>query len=55
LSKLNRFKAMLAPILFGAGIKGKITESWFYGVPVITTPFGAEGLFLESAAESVKL
>jgi len=35
----------VAPLRFGAGIKGKITDSWLYGVPVITTPIGSEGLY----------
>lgn len=39
---------MLAPLRFGAGVKGKITDSWREKLPVITTPIGAEGLFLES-------
>ncbi len=34
----------LAPLRFGAGVKGKILEGFRYGVPVITTPVGAEGL-----------
>jgi hypothetical protein len=34
----------LAPLRFGAGIKGKITDGWWSGTPVITTPIGAEGM-----------
>ena len=34
----------LAPLRFGAGVKGKILEGFRFGVPVITTPVGAEGL-----------
>lgn len=34
----------LAPIRFGAGIKGKLLESMAVGTPSITTPFGAEGI-----------
>jgi len=35
---------MVAPLHYGAGIKGKITQSLAAGLPVVTTPIGAEGL-----------
>lgn len=34
----------LAPLRFGAGIKGKIADGWWSGTPVVTTPIGAEGM-----------
>lgn len=34
----------VAPLRFGAGIKGKILEAINYGVPVVTTSIGAEGI-----------
>ena len=37
-------RVLLAPLRFGAGIKGKIVDSWVNGVPVVTTPIGAEGM-----------
>lgn len=37
-------RLMVAPLRFGAGIKGKILESWAHGVPVLMTPMAAEGL-----------
>ncbi|GFH49881.1 hypothetical protein CTEN210_06357 [Chaetoceros tenuissimus] len=37
-------RVMLAPVRFGAGIKGKIIDSWMYGCPVVTTPIGMEGI-----------
>jgi len=40
-------KVMLAPIRFGAGIKGKITQSLAMGLPVVTSSLGAEGINLE--------
>ena len=40
----NTARVMLAPIPFGAGIKGKLLESMAYGLPNITTPTGAEGM-----------
>ncbi|MCL5023586.1 MAG: glycosyltransferase [Nitrospirae bacterium] len=33
-----------APLRYGAGVKGKIIEAMSYGLPVVTTPVGAEGL-----------
>jgi len=44
LSTLARYRIMLAPLRFGAGIKGKIADGWRYGVPCVTTPIGAEGM-----------
>lgn len=37
-------KVVVAPLLYGAGIKGKVVEAMFHGVPVVTTPVGAQGL-----------
>jgi len=34
----------VVPLRYGAGIKGKIIESMYHGVPVITTDCGAEGI-----------
>lgn len=34
----------LAPLRFGAGIKGKIADGWWSGTPVVTTAIGAEGM-----------
>ena len=37
-------KVVLAPLRFGAGIKGKLTEAMLCGTPSITTTIGAEGM-----------
>lgn len=37
-------KLLLAPIPFGAGIKGKLLESMIYGLPNVTSSIGAEGM-----------
>lgn len=42
---LGKYRFQVAPLRFGAGVKGKITDGWLYGLPVLTTPIGAEGLF----------
>lgn len=36
----------IAPLRFGAGIKGKIGEALSFGLPVVTTEIGAEGFGL---------
>jgi glycosyltransferase involved in cell wall biosynthesis len=37
-------KVVLAPLRFGAGIKGKLTEAMLCGTPSVTTNIGAEGM-----------
>lgn len=37
-------RIVVAPLRYGAGVKGKIIESIAYGVPVVTTKIGAEGI-----------
>jgi len=37
-------RALVAPLRFGAGVKGKITQGLAAGLPIVTTPVGAEGL-----------
>jgi glycosyltransferase involved in cell wall biosynthesis len=37
----------VAPLRYGAGVKGKITQSLAWGVPVVTTPVGAEGISVD--------
>lgn len=39
----NSSRVFVAPLRFGAGIKGKIGQSLEYGLPVVTTSVGAEG------------
>lgn len=40
---LEQSAVSVAPLRYGAGIKGKIGEAMAHGVPVVTTPIGAEG------------
>lgn len=40
----NESRILLAPIPFGAGIKGKLLDSMTLGLPNITTTIGAEGM-----------
>jgi len=41
---VRKAKVVLAPIRFGAGIKGKLTEAMLCGTPSVTTSIGAEGM-----------
>lgn len=40
----DQARVVVAPLRFGAGVKGKIVEALRLGVPVVTTRIGAEGL-----------
>lgn len=40
-------RVSVAPLRYGAGVKGKISQSLAWGLPVVTTPVGAEGMDLE--------
>jgi glycosyltransferase involved in cell wall biosynthesis len=41
---LSRYRVNLAPLRFGAGIKGKISDGWLVGTPAVATSIGAEGM-----------
>jgi Glycosyltransferase len=41
-----RHRIFVAPLRYGAGMKGKIGHSLSLGLPVVTTPIGAEGMGL---------
>ncbi|HYI80927.1 MAG TPA: glycosyltransferase [Thermoleophilaceae bacterium] len=43
--------AMAVPLRYGAGVKGKVTQSMSAGLPVVTTVVGAEGLAVEHGRE----
>ncbi|WP_425657504.1 glycosyltransferase [Tenacibaculum ascidiaceicola] len=44
LEVVKNTRVVLAPIRFGAGIKGKLTEAMECGTPSVTTSIGAEGM-----------
>ena len=46
-----RSRVFVAPLRFGAGMKGKIGDALSYGLPVVTTTVGAEGMFLRDGEE----
>lgn len=41
---LRTARVLLAPLRFGAGIKGKLAEAMLCDTPSVTTPIGAEGM-----------
>ncbi len=41
---ITKAKVLLAPLRFGAGIKGKLTDAMECGTPSVTTSIGAEGM-----------
>jgi glycosyltransferase involved in cell wall biosynthesis len=43
---LRSARVFIAPLRFGAGIKGKVGEAMAHGLPVVTTSIGAEGFGL---------
>ena len=40
----SKIKLVVVPLRTGAGVKGKIIESLYHKVPLITTPIGIEGI-----------
>ncbi len=42
----DRARVFVAPLRYGAGLKGKIGHSLAWGLPVVTTTIGAEGMSL---------
>jgi len=45
LQVMSAARVSLAPIRFGAGIKGKIIDAMACGTPTVTTPIGAEAMY----------
>lgn len=41
---LAQYRLCVAPLRFGAGIKGKLADAWAAGTPSVTSPIGAEGM-----------
>jgi glycosyltransferase involved in cell wall biosynthesis len=42
----DRARVSVAPLRFGAGVKGKVNQSMSFGVPTVVTSIAAEGMFL---------
>jgi glycosyltransferase involved in cell wall biosynthesis len=48
---LSRWRVFVAPLRYGAGVKGKITQALSLGLPTVTTSLGAEGTGLRHGEE----
>ena len=46
-------KLFVSPLRYGAGVKGKINQSMSYGLPVVTTSIGAEGIGLTDSENAL--
>ena len=47
----DRIRVSIAPLRYGAGIKGKVAMSLAYGVPVVATTCAAEGMALTDGVD----
>jgi GT2 family glycosyltransferase/SAM-dependent methyltransferase/glycosyltransferase involved in cell wall biosynthesis len=50
-TRYQRARVAIAPLRYGAGVKGKTVEAMRFGVPIVTTSFGLQGM--ESLASAV--
>ena len=48
---LDRALVSIAPLRYGAGMKGKVTEAMAWGLPVVSTTVGAQGLDVTDGRE----
>ena len=51
-SVFGQVRVTVAPLTYGAGIKGKVLESMAAGIPCVCTPVAAEGLDLPDALQA---
>lgn len=40
----NTCRMAVIPLRYGAGVKGKVIEALYYGIPMVTTSIGIEGI-----------
>jgi len=48
---LRSCRLSVVPLRYGAGVKGKINTSMSYGLPVVSTTIGCEGMFLQDGVD----
>ena len=51
---LKSTRVFVAPLRFGAGVKGKVGQAIEYGIPVVTTSIGAEGMHLKNNVSCIE-
>lgn len=49
----NQHRVFVAPLRYGAGMKGKVGQSLLHGLPVVSTTIGAEGMGLEDGVHAL--
>ena len=47
---LTKSCAMIIPLIFGTGVKLKTIEAMYYGLPIITTYYGVEGVHVDESS-----
>jgi hypothetical protein len=50
---MDSCRISVAPLRFGAGVKGKVNLSMSYGMPVVVTSVAAEGMHLENGVNAL--
>lgn len=50
---LDRSLVSVAPLRFGAGVKGKVNQAMSHGLPVVLTPIAAEGMYLQDGVNAM--
>lgn len=48
---LNQSRVSLAPLRYGAGVKGKVNQAMAYGLPVVATSCAAEGMHVTDGVD----
>jgi glycosyltransferase involved in cell wall biosynthesis len=48
-----RHRIFVAPLLSGAGVKGKVLSALAHGIPTVLTPIAAEGIEIRSGVEAM--
>jgi glycosyltransferase involved in cell wall biosynthesis len=46
-------RVVVAPLRYGAGVKGKIGEALSHGVPIVTTSVGVEGMSMTDGRDAL--
>ena len=44
-------RVSVAPLRYGAGVKGKVNMAMSYGLPVVATPIAVEGMHVEAGED----
>jgi glycosyltransferase involved in cell wall biosynthesis len=47
---LAEANVFVVPLLTGEGMRVKILDAWLWGLPVVSTPIGAEGIEIQAGA-----